>query len=274
MRITPTTAVLLAAASAALHPAHADLIGVNYSTGAVFSIDEHTASATELGELVRGVMGIASAPDGMLYAITDGISGQLLQIDPGDWSANPVGGLGAGFTFEGGLAFDGAGHAIGGSRLAGGGRGLFEIDLATGSIGHTIVLDRTAADLNGLHFRDDGVLVGIDGDANEFVSVDLVTGEVTTIAALITPDAGSVGGLTALGDVGYYVTAGTVSGSDGDNALYRIDLHTGSQTRIGTLGPDAGSGFGIGGLVGVVPTPGGAALLGLGGLIATRRRRN
>ena len=140
---------------------------------------------------------------------------------------------------------------------------------------HSITLSRASIDLNGLQFRDDGALVAIDAVAGDFVSIDALTGQVNSIAPLLTQNAGAVGGLAIDGGLGYYVTAGTVSGSDGDNALYSIDLYTGEQNFIGPLGTEAGTGFGIGALAGpAVPSPATLLLLsGAGGITLMLRGR-
>lgn len=256
--------------------ADSDMFGVNFSTGDVFSIDPETATATSVGALPSGVTGFAFAPDGRLFGITDGISGNLILVDPSDWSHTIVGRLGAGITFEGGLAIDVNGRAVGGTRLAGGDRALFEIDLSTGVSTPAVALSRDSIDLNGFVFRDDGALVGIDANSNEFVSIDLDSGLVSTVAPLITPNAGAVGGMATIDGLGLYVTAGVVSGADGDNSLYTLGLYTGAQSLIGSLGPDAGVNFGISGLAAMrIPAP--TTLLpfvaGFGGL-SIRRRRN
>ncbi|MFI4896781.1 MAG: hypothetical protein ACIARR_03035 [Phycisphaerales bacterium JB059] len=267
----PATLALLAALPTL---AHADLIGVNYSTGDVFSISTTDASATRIGQTATGLMGLDRDAAGDLFAITDGLSGSLARLDTSTWALDPVGSLSAGFTFEGGMAISPSGAFYGASRLAGGGRAIFQIDPLTGQMTESLTLSRSTIDLNALQFRDDGQLVAIDAIANEFVSIDTGTGEVSSIASLLTPSAGAVGGLAIENGFGYYVTAGTTSGADGDNSLYRIDLFTGKQSLVGSLGAEAGAGFGIGALAGpAVPAPSGVlALLSAGAIGGVRRR--
>ncbi len=264
---------MLAAAGAACSTANADLIGVNFSTGYVYTISTADGSATQITKTATGITGLDRDAGGSLLALTDGIAGTLAVLDEQSGSLDPVGRVGAGFTFEGGLAVGGTGEIFGGTRLAGGGRAIFRIDPASGAMSESVTLSRSSVDLNGLAFRSDGALVAIDALANELVSIDTGTGDVSVIAPLITPDAGAVGGLAIEHGVGYYVTAGTVSGSDGDNSLYRIDLFTGAQSLVGSLGADAGSGFGISAIApSVVPAPGASLLLCGLSLLAARRR--
>ncbi|MFG0246539.1 MAG: hypothetical protein ACF8MF_10880 [Phycisphaerales bacterium JB052] len=254
--------------------ANADLIGINYTSGQVFSISTTDASVSYLGDTQQGIMGLDRSSDGTLYATTDGLLGGLGTLVDQRWSLEMIGSLNAGFTSEGGLAFDAQGRAFGGNTLAGGGRAVFQIDLTTGQAGKRIVLSRSSIDLNGLAFRSDGVMVGIDRVTNELVEVDHTSGEVNTVASLISSGIGSVGGLAIDAGVGYYTTAGTVSGSDGDNSLYGINLFSGEQWLVGELGDQAGAGFGIGALASAsVPTPGVAGMIGIGGMLGARRRR-
>tara|TARA_E500000318_G_scaffold68442_1_gene63235 strand:- start:23937 stop:24767 length:831 start_codon:yes stop_codon:yes gene_type:complete len=270
---TKTTAMQLIAMGLITTLANADLIGVNYSTGDVFSIDTSTAQSTRIGQTSTGIMGIDRDTSGRIMAITDGIVGKLSVLNEQSWELETVGNLGAGFTSEGGLAVNDIGELFAGTRLAGGGRAIFQIDPDTGSMMQSITLSRSSLDLNGLQFRNDGVLVGIDAIANELVSIDPLSGEMTTITSLSSTNPGAVGGLAIDNGVGYFVTAGTVSGSNGDNSLYSIDLYTGQQQLIGSLGAEAGSGFGIGALTGpAVPTPTSSLLLCMAGACSMKRR--
>ncbi len=71
-------------------------------------------------------------------------------------------------------------------------------------------------------------------------------------------------------DTAYAILAG-VNGAD--PAFYTIDLSTGAATLVGGLGfGSAGIGDGVYSLA-VIPTPGAFAVLGLAGIISTRRRR-
>lgn len=254
---------------------HADLIGINYSTGDVFSISTVDASTTFLGRTDTGIMGVDRDQNGDLLTITDGLNGSLGVLDENNWQIGEVGNLGAGFTFEGGLAVSGSGEIFGASRLAEGGRAIFQISRSSGDVMRSTVLSRPDVDLNGMQFRSDGVMVAIDALAGDFVSIDTSTGLMTHISSLETLSPGAVGGLALQDGLGYYITGGPVSGSEGDNSLYSIDFYTGEQRFIGTLDDVAGAGFGIGALVGTtVPSPGGLPVLGLAGVIlGTRRRR-
>ncbi len=268
-----TTAMQLIAMGLITTLANADLIGVNYSTGDVFSIDTSTAHATRVGQTGTGIMGIDRDSNGRIMAITDGIVGKLSVLNEQSWELETIGNLGAGFTSEGGLAVNHNGELYAGTRLAGGGRAIFQIDPDTGSMLQSIKLSRSTLDLNGLQFRNDGVLVGIDALANELVSIDPLSGDMTVITSLSSTSPGAVGGLAIENGVGYFVTAGTVSGANGDNSLYSIDLYTGQQQLIGSLGAEAGSGFGIGALTGpAVPTPASSLLLCVAGACSTQRR--
>lgn len=255
---------------------HADLIGINYSTGDVFSIRADDATTTLIGRTDTGIMGVDRDQSGTLLTITDGLSGSLGILDESNWQIRDIGTLGAGFTFEGGLAVSGSGTIYGTTRLDGGSRAIFQIDRTSGGVIQSIALSRANTDLNGLLYRSDGVMVAIDALAGDFVSIDPSTGRVTSISSLLSPTPGAVGGLALQDGLGYYVTAGTTSGSGGDNGLYSIDLFTGEQHFIGTLDDGAGAGFGIGALVGTaVPPPGGLTALGLAGaFIMARPRRH
>jgi len=274
MKVRHRTRVTLALLGAGGGLAHADLVGVNYSTGGVFSISTDNAAATQIGQTATGIMGLDRDAGGSLLAITDGLAGTLGVLDEQSWQLGTIGRLGAGFTFEGGLAVNAGGEIYGGSRLSGGGRAIFRIDHFSGQMGQNVLLSRASIDLNGLQFRGDGALVAIDALAGDLVSIDVSTGQVSSIAPLLTPAAGAVGGLAIDNGVGYYVTSGMVSGADGDNSLYSIDLYTGEQRLIGSLGAEAGAGFGIGALAGPsVPTPAGMLLLSGAGLLSAARRR-
>ncbi|MFG0274546.1 MAG: DUF6923 family protein [Phycisphaerales bacterium] len=256
--------------------ANAGLIGVNFSTGTLYAFDPDAGSIAAIGETGRTITGLEVGPAGALYGMTDGLAGRLVTIDPETAGVTDVGPLGAGFSFEGALAIDAAGRAVGATKLAGGGRALFSVDLTTGATATLTGLSRSSIDINGMVFRDDGALVGIDSVRNEFVSIDLATGAVTTISALQSPGIGAVGGLALHRGMGYYATAGAVSGSDGDNALYSIDLYTGEQAFVMSLGSEAGAGFGIGALASTTPVPAPSAALplalGAGGALRRRRR--
>lgn len=123
-------------------------------------------------------MGLDRDSHGSLLAITDGIAGKLARLDEQSWQLDPIGNIGAGFTFEGGLAVDAGGAIYGGTRLSGSGRAIFQLDPQSGMMGQSISLSRSDIDLNGLQIRDDGVMVGIEARAGERVSIDTETGEV------------------------------------------------------------------------------------------------
>lgn len=121
------------------------------------------------------------------------------------------------------------------------------------------------ADISGLDFgldRGAAVLLGLatnGAGSDTLVSFDPATGAGTVIGPTGT-NAGSVGGL-AYGFLGsaWYMTDGA--------ALYSLDVATGAASLVGAHGVGGFSGLAF------VPTPGAAALLGLGAVLAVRRRR-
>jgi hypothetical protein len=117
------------------------------------------------------------------------------------------------------------------------------------------------ADISGLDFGGT-MLLGLatnGSSADQLVSFNVVTGAATVIGATGT-NAGSVAGLAhAFLGGAWYMTDGA--------SLYSLNTATGAASLIGAHGLTGFSGLAF------VPTPGAAALLGLGGLTLARRRR-
>lgn len=117
------------------------------------------------------------------------------------------------------------------------------------------------ADVSGLDFGG-SMLLGLatnGAGSDDLVSFNLATGTAAIIGATGT-NAGSVGGLAHafLGNA-WYMTDGA--------SLYSLNTATGAASLIGAHGLTGFSGLAF------VPTPGAAALLGLGGIVIARRRR-
>ncbi len=110
--------------------------------------------------------------------------------------------------------------------------------------------------INGLSLAEVGSMAGGNASFNAGVS--------TLIGALgIVPSDGLVGfDIYGPTDVAY-VSANGITGT----TLYSINLSTGAATAIGALGVNLTD------ITFAVPAPGSAALMGLGGLAMTRRRR-
>lgn len=226
------------------------------------SIGAGDASASLLGNLGLGssnlFSGLARDPLGELYAMTagddGGVSGsidRLYRIVLDVVFANGVGNLGADLVLGGGLAISPSGAAYGVTRSTVANpsqRELFSIDLVTGAA--TVIGAFPPNTLiSGLTWRSDGMLAGVDSTANELVSIDPSTAALSTVASL-TPTVGSgLGGLASVGDTGFLATGGL--GGSGADELWRVDLITGTQNRIGALSP-AFSGNGITGLAALV----------------------
>src|SRR5262249_15184516 len=128
---------------------------------------------------------------------------------------------------------------------------LFTINLTTGagSIVATISgggYDPNGYDINGLVYRSDGKLIGLDRVRNALLVIDPTTASATQLA-VVPSTVGGVGGMTVLDGIGYYCTGGPAGSAPGSNTLYSFDLFTGASTPIGNFNGTI-TGFGISGL--------------------------
>jgi len=229
----------------------ADLFGVHLGTGELYSISTQDASVTLIGNTNVNVGSLLRAPDGFLYGVTNSAGTSLWRIDPATAQSTLVGPLASGFTIEGGLALDA--HGVAWGVLAAGGR-LFTIDLATGAetLGPTVG-GGSFVDINGIAFRGDGALVGIERVSNSLVRIDTMTGAVTPIAALA-PVLGAAGGMAVQEGTAYFATYGPASSDPGSNELWTVDLFSGANVLVGNFGP-LPNGVGFGGIAEGGPTP-------------------
>lgn len=149
---------------------------------------------------------------------------------------------------------------------------LFTINLTTGAATDIAEIHGSSNfDVNGLLYRSDGMLVGVEDDSNSLVVIDPHTGDVTTLASLPF----TVGTAGAI----FYRRHGRGYCRNGLALPYSFNPYSGAYSLIGSFSP----GFtdpGITGLAGfnatTTPEPGALSLLGLGiagtALIARRRR--
>lgn len=250
-----------------------ELFGIHQDTGDLWKISTVDASLTQVAQLGVTPMGsLELAPDGYLYGFTVGVAPNptLYKIDTQTYDMSAVGPIGLDFVFEGALAFGSAGEAYGVNSKASENPKLFSIDLNTGQGSEIGIISGGPHDFNGLAWRSDGMLVGIDSVTNALLSID-PSNAISVEIAILDPILGAVGGMAAIGDVAYFVTAGPDIDTDfGTNSLYSIDLFTGDTLFIGSFdGTIDGNGFS--GLA--IPEPATLLLLLVGAGAVIRRRK-
>ena len=251
--------------------AQAGLLAVDWDSGDLYGVSTSDASMTLIGN--TGLTNPGSLEyrqsDGTLFAFTvfmgSGV-GTLYTINPSTAAATPVGQLGLS-VFEGGLAIAPDGTAYGTSQGTETTCALFSVNLSTGAATSIGTIGTGAHDINGLTYRSDGKLVGLDRVTNSLLEIDPTTPANITTIAVLTPGVGSAGGIAYDGQA-YYLT----TGGSGSNSLYSVDVSSGALTLIGSFSPTI-TGVGVSGLAGtVIPEPAGLGLIGLA-LLAVRKRR-
>lgn len=270
-RVRLVLAMLFALGCCYGQTARADLLGVDFNSGTLYSVSETNAALTPLGNTgITSFAAIEFAPSGTLYGFTAG-SSTLYTINPLTAATSPVGPLGLSFVFEGGLAFAPNGTAYGTNSDSNVNPQLFSLNLTTGSATIIGTISGGNHDINGLAYRGDGNLIGLDRESNSLLVINPVTAASSVLNAVPTT-VGAVGGMAVLNGVGYYNTGGPGGSIPGSNLLYSFDLFTGASTLVGSFAPTI-TGTGISGLA-AIPEPDSIvlALVGCAGLFGFSRR--
>jgi hypothetical protein len=269
--VAAMAAIILVAAGPALG---FDLLGVHAETGMLYDLSTDDGTPTYFAD--TGIAGFGSlelSPQGMLYGFTTGFDPTLYMLDMIDGAATEIGPLDLGFVFDGALVFAPDGTVYGTNYDSDQDSQLFTLDLATG---HATVVGRIGGagiglgqhDINGMTWRSDGMLVGLDRATNALVTIAPSSAALSTVAAL-DPVLGAVGGMASVGELAYFTTGGPAGTAPGSNELYTIDLFTGETNLVGSLSPTV-TDMGISGLA--VPEPATFILLLLGGAALWWRR--
>ena len=270
----------LVLALALVPTAHAyEMIAVHYDTGEVYEVSMADASLTPIGN--TGLTQLASlefTSDGSLYGFTTPEDGPsiLYNIDPGTFAPTAIGPLNQSSMYEGSLVFAPNGTVYATNSNFPTQPKLLTVNLATGAatvVGTIDFGNGSAHDVNGMAWRSDGMLVGLDRKNNGLIEINPADASASLLAT-ITPDIGgigTVGGMAVQEDVGYLVTSSPDDVIAGSNELYRFDLATGASELVGNFGGTI-TGRGLSGLA-IVPEPASLALLAFGGIVLLRRRR-
>jgi len=228
--------VLFLAAFSLSSPA-AMLVGVDYDSGTLYEISTNNASSTnDVSLSFIGNTGITKlgclefAQDGFLYAfdVEQEEFSSLYRIDPESAQNTNIAILSE-FVYEGGLAIASDGTVYGVNAGRNENPLLFKLDLLTGLVTVITNISGGKHDINGLAWRSDEMLVGLDRVSNSIVAINPTNGVTSTITNLDI-DVGAVGGMAVLNGTGYFSTAGPITGS---NELYAFDLFSGAYRWIG-----------------------------------------
>ena len=281
-----TSLVLLSAFLVGGSSALADLVAVDHDTGDLYLTSTANASLTFLGSTGLERLGSLEFYDGSLYGITHGSSAAVdpagrptlyrINLNAGQTgieTVEAVGQLGLSL-FEGGLAISADGTAYGVNQGDVSNPGLFSINLATGAATTIGIVTGGQHDIDGLSWRTDGMLIGLDRKSQSLLVIN-PTNAVATILAAVEPSIGAIGGMVIAESGSYFATAGPGNppAVQGTNGLYSFDPFTGEVLEfVGNFNlPTSGTQEGIGGLA-LVPEPASMAILALGTLALVRRR--
>jgi len=223
----------------------APLLGFERNTQNLYAVSPIDASLTLLGTLSKNLVSLEYRSDGFLYGFTTG-GAALYQIDPETLQSELVGSLGIGNIFEGALAFAPDGTAYGTNSGTSSSPSLFTLDLTTGNATVVGVISGAPHDINGMAWRGDDMLVGLDRVTNALLAIDPQNAQ-SSVIAVIPPVVGVVGGMAILNETAFLATSGPDSTFPGSNELYTVDLFTGATTLIGSFSPTI-AGIGISGL--------------------------
>lgn len=213
----------------------------------LYELDLNNGSATNLGEsgVIVGTVGLAPSENLDELFGTDPIDLVRINTDGSGFSAIDNG------VLQEGLAYD-----RDNDQLYGAINGNFSaIDKNTGNL---TTLAAPGDDVEGLAYAGNGSIFGL-GISDNLRSYDIDSNTWSVI-----------------GDTGVHFNAIGLAYGNGvlyakgnrSSMLYQIDPNTANATVIGDTGIANG-----GGLAFVIPAPGSAALLGVAGLAAARRRR-
>ena len=107
---------------------------------------------------------------------------------------------------------------------------LFTVDLSTGAATLVGGMSGGPHDVDGMVYRSDGMLVGLDRVSNSLIEIDPASGANSVLAPVV-PVIGGLGAMTTLGGQGYFATGGPETG--GSNELWAFDLFTGEHSLVG-----------------------------------------
>src|SRR4029078_944010 len=127
------------------------------------------------------------------------------------------------------------------------GPALFKINLDTAATTTVGIISGGGHDINGLAWRSDNMLVGLDRVTDSLLAINPSTAASSVIAAVSAP-IGGVGGMAAIADSGHFPTGRF----KGFNSLYSFTLNSGGHALIVSFAPTI-AGLGIGALSLVVP---------------------
>jgi hypothetical protein len=244
-------------------------------SGNLYSVNTSTAALTLIGNTgITDLGDITFGSNGTLYGLGVGGGPALYTINTTTATATLVGSTGLSFMFEGGLAFSPGGTLYGVSDGSAATPFLETINPNTG-VATQVGQMGTGNDFNGIMWRSDGMLVGIEDFSNSLKTIDPTTAAVANLAGLGFT-AGAVGGMTAdpLSGLDYFAT-----GLTGTSSLYTFDPFLGTNSLVGAFGglqdPTQNGVSGIAATPSTVPEPGTLGLLGMGlvGLVLRRRRK-
>lgn len=218
--------------------------GIEWSTGDLYAMDLSTKTIVQqfnTGFLLPA--GLAFSPDGNLYFFDNAQDSKLWRMDLQTQEFHWIADLG--HMVEGGLAVGPTNKAWCWGLLENNDLNLVEVDLATGN--KTIIGPVTGGfwrEINGIAYRYDGMLVGVDFTMNMIIEINPTTGVGRQLASIV-PNMGIIGGMTMIGDTGFFITAGPGILFGGDNELWEFDAYTGAQSLVTSLDNFlVGAGFG------------------------------
>jgi len=235
----------------------------------IFEIDPATGAAsnpvqvTLAGQTLIGATALTANPlDGTLWGVVRSNSSRfLVTINASTGVATQVaGGIGNFST----LSFNSAGTLYGMTGQGGSPAStLFTLNTTTGAASLVFGPITSGADGEVMAFGPGDVLYHSSGNGTANFSTINIGGSSWSVL-------GTQGGEVFA--MGYHGALSTMFGVDINSTFYSVDLATGNRTAIGSTVLSAFGGGSVRGLA-YVPTPGAAALLGLGGVAFGRRRR-